>query len=179
MVGCNLHKVVLPVRFGRLSLAAVVVRFHPETGGGCSGRGRYLISGRVSLEGILHGPPLIDDRSERMQAGRDLDALVAEKVMKNPLGRPSFEVAQKWFTDLPHYSTDIAAAWEVVEELKGQCRLILRTSRLSISQSSVVSAAFVDCGPLEEAQYMCREAVLETAPHAICLAALKAVGGQA
>src|SRR5919106_517365 len=43
-----------------------------------------------------------------MEAGRELDALVAEKVM----GWPDY--AEK--NHCPEYSTDIAAAWLIVEE---------------------------------------------------------------
>lgn len=57
---------------------------------------------------------------DKMEAGRELDALIAEKVMGlercgckcglflNEYHEPFLE---------PHYSTDIAAAWEVVEKL--------------------------------------------------------------
>ena len=70
------------------------------------------------------------------QAGRELDALVAERVMgyvwkdespsgrflNSPEGWPAGYVPQgssemTWTSHLPHYSTDIAAAWLVVERL--------------------------------------------------------------
>jgi hypothetical protein len=62
---------------------------------------------------------------DEMQAGREMDALIAEKVMgftvKCILGRYQIalfdvetgERAPGMFKNLPYYSTDIAAAWEV------------------------------------------------------------------
>lgn len=62
---------------------------------------------------------------DEMPAGRDLDALVAEKIMgwtnmpappipEDMAGRtPDDEII-----DLPRYSTDIAAAWTVVIKIK-------------------------------------------------------------
>ena len=67
-----------------------------------------------------------------MEAGRELDALVAEKVMgfakvvrdydkrHNTEGLRSFvyDTAFAWFgKETPRYSTDIAAAWLVVEHM--------------------------------------------------------------
>lgn len=70
-----------------------------------------------------------------MKPGRELDALVAEKVMGYAIGdgqggwivqkviihRPDDGTAE-WLRNgqqqLPHYSTDISAAWEVVDKLK-------------------------------------------------------------
>ena len=76
----------------------------------------------------------IDD----MPAGREMDALVAEKVMgyehcKDPAeywGIPDAPKDNKnwkhysriFFGDPPKFSTDIAAAWEVVEKLDGYAR---------------------------------------------------------
>lgn len=111
-----------------------------------------------------------------LKPGGELDALVAEKVM-----------GWRWFTDefntrpvlippgmpqqcaTPHYSTDIAAAWAVVEKLGERFRFEIRNhegydwnvyvrpwdTRISMSGESVTK---------------------ENLPHAICLAALKAVG---
>lgn len=96
-----------------------------------------------------------------LKPGRELDALVATKVM----GR-----SDDWTViACPHYSTDIAAAWDVLLFIKDrfQQQSLTRdwdsgywTCRLGGwgQKSPVVSATAAE------------------APHAICLAALKAVG---
>lgn len=115
-----------------------------------------------------------------MNPGRELDALVAEKVMelKNirklnteaikdfVYDRPNLITGLHVIEDLvPEYSTDIAAAWEVVERLAeyhgNKCDL--------------------DYGEFLEGLWTVRfgfgndSCSAETAPHAICLAALKVV----
>jgi hypothetical protein len=120
-----------------------------------------------------------------MSAGRELDALIAEKVMGSvpcDKWRPFTAYPAQWVKDTgecyhaschppqmgpPHYSTDIAAAWAVVERLvvlghpvelslepndNGQCLCTLMAERMG-----------------EEATWG------DTAPLAICRAALKAV----
>ena len=68
------------------------------------------------------------DEILKMEAGRELDALVAEKVMGyEDMGigiglrfqKPS-QTGVKVLYELPSYSTRIAAAWEVVEKLREQ-----------------------------------------------------------
>lgn len=122
-----------------------------------------------------------------LKPGRELDALVAEKVMGQrtiwfgregdkslmlartiELNEELRERGEMMFGypgegDVPHYSTDIEAAWEVVETLK----------LLGIEVKFVGSWA--------DKPWYCRlrDDAFEfgdTAPHAICLAALKAVG---
>lgn len=75
---------------------------------------------------------------DEMQAGREMDALVAERVMGwdrdvmgclgAPKGAKEYDTqCHSWIgawdengnpNFLPHYSTDIAAAWQVVEWMK-------------------------------------------------------------
>ena len=72
-----------------------------------------------------------------LQAGPELDALIAEKVMglklrkkkvPNGHGHPAahYNLVDFWYSDhekighLPHYSTDISAAWQVMEKLKAR-----------------------------------------------------------
>lgn len=73
-----------------------------------------------------------------MNAGRELDALVAEKVMGwtwdentawSPTGSRNARVADGdlWWW-LPPYSTDIAAAWEVVERIRERWELTIDSS---------------------------------------------------
>ena len=127
------------------------------------------------------------------EAGRELDALVAEKVMGLPdVGRYSREDMRslewthygkngdvhdfyylldednnpRW--SVPRYSTSIAAAWEVVEKLTGD------DGDFSFKLHNY------DCD--WEATYLNGprsiqiKSIAATAPLAICLAALKAVG---
>jgi hypothetical protein len=49
------------------------------------------------------------DEILNMPAGTKMDDLIAELVMHDPMG-------QVWSR---HYSTDISAAWEVVEKMQG------------------------------------------------------------
>lgn len=103
-----------------------------------------------------------------MKPGRELDALVAEKVMGwSPVG-DEFDGAEfAAFLDAHPYSTDIAAAWEVFEK---------------IQPAAICHAKFGGKNKLPEwvvarPDDMGDEiATAPTAPHAICLAALNAVG---
>ena len=128
-----------------------------------------------------------------MEAGRELDALIAEKVMGHrmfeppPMSEP-WEVMPDDYRGRPllPYSTDIGAAWEVVEKMRerGKDRkdIAICMDGFSLSQNHVGedwqdypwapeggwSATFTD-------GYNTSGAAALTAPHAICLAALKAV----
>lgn len=115
-----------------------------------------------------------------MEAGRELDALVAEKVMgwtkrisADHTGSEikvlrNMGIIYAWKDaerkerglDVPAYSTDIAAAWQVAEMMRG---LDFRLNK---------DGDWVCCFGGTVA--FCGES--DTAPHAICLAALKAVG---
>ena len=94
-----------------------------------------------------------------MEAGRELDALIAEKVMDDMLAGIRLD-GSPMFDDIPHYSTQIANAWLVVEKL----RLFVQPSALGWHS-----------GLRGDIQENHRHA--NTAPLAICLAALKAVEG--
>lgn len=118
-----------------------------------------------------------------MEAGRELDALVAEKVMGwepgpggihlfPPKDEPNRKRFTRWngearVTEIPHYSTDIAAAWEVVEKLGHKFQMFLNT------RGKWTEADFVHW-PDNLKGYVAASA--DTAPLAICLAALKACG---
>lgn len=107
---------------------------------------------------------------------RKIDALVAEKVIgwtikPGQIGT-SHSTAGHFIApeDVPEYSTDIAAAWDVVEAWKGDgslCEIVL--SRCESHVSTGWRARFGE----SEASW---EADAPTAPLAICLAALKAKG---
>lgn len=109
------------------------------------------------------------------EAGRELDALVAEKVIgwqihqpnwgcPPAVRRPGGAISLYLPEAVPHYSTSIAAVWEVMEALR-QRGVHLR-----------VSSAYrgYEVQRWERDQW-CSTEYGETAPLAICLAALKAV----
>lgn len=135
-----------------------------------------------------------------MNPGRELDALVAEKVMgyavrasnddwvdgyKVAEKKSDFGKSDKVFTisgpltvkrDRPmkNYSTSISAAWDAVNKLM---RERFQNDRVGfrINFCSVVTPFFwMAYFGLEQSENY--SACGDTAPHAICLAALKAVG---
>ncbi len=105
-----------------------------------------------------------------MKPGRELDALIAKKVMgiKDVQMTVGFGPVYD-FTGaqgmprkvVPNYSTDIRAAWELVKKLAPSGYMVQIVQRgtndywVSVKDGEIIFA--------------------ETAPHAICLAALKAV----
>jgi hypothetical protein len=106
-----------------------------------------------------------------MSPGRELDALVAEKVMG-----VSTEIVERGLSYeeskcitvracssrfLPHYSTNIAAAWEVVSEMADK-------GYLYALSPGVCNFCLLGTNTWTRGE--------GSAPHAICLAALKAVG---
>jgi hypothetical protein len=109
-----------------------------------------------------------------MNPGRELDALIAEKVMGQTLRQLGHVFSQRvgdvvpMFEIPPPYSTDISAAWQVVERLV-EMRIML----------SLIPARY-DNGFRWQAKWgeysSDKWDQAPTAPHAICLAALKAVG---
>lgn len=141
-----------------------------------------------------------------MEAGRELDALVAEKVMQFDHKHKINGCEEDCWYDVceycglefhcedtsgrcegyPHYSTDIAAAWQVVDRI---AQLVIADEnaerlnylRLEQNDSSGYSATFGFPYMENEEwantanQYDC-SARADSAPLAICLAALKAVG---
>ena len=119
---------------------------------------------------------------------RELDALVAEKVMgwqdaraffpwpesgvmlDNYAMMPPYGGAIRDIAHVPCYSTDIAAAWEVVEKLDGGGeRKTFWWTITSPGDDTMYSARIVE-GSVEIAY-----AIAPAAPEAICLAALKVV----
>lgn len=118
-----------------------------------------------------------------MEAGRELDVLVAEKVFgwfryKNTWRTPSSRTErlhefpnrpEMYFgsgEEVPHYSTDIAAAWQVKQEItkSGEWGFVLHNDGNGWSEAIFRHAEKVF--PAEG----------NTDEVAICLAALKAVG---
>lgn len=119
-------------------------------------------------------------REEAMKPGRELDVLIAEKVMN--LSKEEMWGIMDYYSDgspalapnFPPYSSDIAAAWEVVEKLKyfdiqapgAPCN---GDEYENTSSNWRIELKVLDC-----AYSIYSEG--ETAPHAICLAALRSVG---
>jgi hypothetical protein len=127
-----------------------------------------------------------------MIAGRELDALVAEKVMGlrrvteyseefayphypgdfvNSDGHRVFSSFDEPTHQLPKYSSDISAAWEVVEKF-------IKFNPFWEENDSL----WFDLSPTKPPGWYCNfgdsstSVYADTAPLAICLAALKAVG---
>lgn len=101
-----------------------------------------------------------------MQPGRELDALVAEKVM-------SLYGQEK--TVWPNYSTDISSAWAVVEEVRKKSRFDVLSLYSPCDESDKWWAGFERKWPGRNINHMYDLESGITAPHAICLAALKSV----
>ena len=118
---------------------------------------------------------------DTLQAGPELDALVAEKVMgwafadgcwNEPSG-PRRAHPRSVYNHFPYYSTDIAAAWEVIEKLPGPGIALFKTynggwqARTKVcNYPGSMHVIENDCCIFSDAP---------TAPLAICRAALKAV----
>jgi hypothetical protein len=125
--------------------------------------------------------------SEPMTAGRELDALIAERVMGHVLKSPVYatpDYVLEWdgppgngtsrARELPHYSTEITAAWEVVEKLDAQKHFLEIERRGDRREDGDYFMRWA-CGLWPS--YV--EAEAETVPLAICRAALKAVAVRA
>lgn len=141
-----------------------------------------------------------------MNAGRELDALVAERVMGLPvkwgedpyreIGMPSKEgrqphlkgraggVEYDW-APVPRYSTDIAAAWQVVEHLATRPPyMAVEVSNLGVPHARVIHSygsarfqqweAWVESTDIPDPRPFSERCAL-----AICLAALRATGWEA
>lgn len=112
-----------------------------------------------------------------MNAGRELDALIAEKVMGLQVDALGYVVTQRGKVEgeLPFYSTDIAAAWEVVERTGLQIEIQSPGAPCNGDEYENDSDNWrVECRLKSSDRSSFAEAT--TAPLAICLAALKAVG---
>lgn len=109
-----------------------------------------------------------------MKPGRELDLLIADKVMgiKFEDCKPvAIGFKDNDFKGL-HYSTDISAAWEVVEKVQSIGRNLEMFHRV-LPHGKCYVAGFPAQG--EQAGLYAAK-IQETASHAICMAALKAVG---
>lgn len=119
---------------------------------------------------------------EELKPGRELDALIAEKVMGLKLEScKPFSVSSiggpggHW---APYYSTDIAAAWEVFGRLEGAIISKWYGKWCCSNACTEMWGCYFD-EPEETLNQLLNYrdyfTQADTAPHAICLAALKAV----
>lgn len=108
---------------------------------------------------------------------RKIDALVAEHVMEYEIegdrlkDKGVYDECGNWYpTYVLHYSTDISAAWEVWDKLH-----LIACEKYQSDRAEIILGygryfdISIKC--LKESQILCMEA--DTAPLAICLAALK------
>ena len=124
-----------------------------------------------------------EDEIRQMEAGRALDALVAEKIFHievelRPLtNHGGYLVPEDWYPAgalchpakaIPHYSTDIAAAWEVVDKWAEieKSPVSVNWGTMSGEDPHASAVSFFGSGLV---------VVAPTAPLAICRAALLAV----
>ena len=118
---------------------------------------------------------------------REIDALVAEKVFNQPVEwvevldyqgkrkEPYLCESNEGYgssDEVDHYSTSIADAWEVVEKIRGDGRWWQITD---CEEEGWHASAWRTVTENDAPVCEC-DAVADTAPMAICLAALKAVG---
>lgn len=123
--------------------------------------------------------------------GRELDALIAEKICGHKVIKSRhwhFIREEQWYLDvdcgeyLPPYSTSIADAWLVVEKLKpieitNNSKTLLAgaigTEQIHKWFISICVLRLEGSSDWMNSKYV--YASSETLPHAICLAALKAI----
>lgn len=125
---------------------------------------------------------MTDNEIDAMPAGREMDALVAEYVMGSPCppmpvdgpdwGSQASQV-EIWHENLPHYSTDIAAAWQVVKKFNN--KLTIQGPNSIDLNEGFSYPDYWEIGFHEKSWSNKFRGVAETAPLAICRAALKAV----
>lgn len=123
-----------------------------------------------------------------MNAGRELDAWIAERVMDLRVtvnednawlaGDSLVVVGEQGAHVLPHYSTDIAAAWLVVEWVKRTGNITIQVLPYAVwVELHIVDPVVAKSGGDIDPNTGFRHAVVSapTAPLAICLAARKTV----
>lgn len=110
-----------------------------------------------------------------MKAGREMDALMAEKVMERPccidhLGTFDPTTGICWICNAPgrrDYSSDIRAAWDAWEKMAAGAGRFVSLQNCCPSEGIAWCAIVSDETGVYEGQ-------ADTAPLAICLAALRA-----
>lgn len=118
-----------------------------------------------------------------IEPGPALDALIADKVLDEDVVREDgvyylkeqleFE---REYLQVPHYSTSIAAAWEVVESFNNMVLFVV-TRGVTKQEGPIEQQWTCELEQRDRSKdYWLKIVHGDTAPHAICLAALKAVG---
>ncbi len=112
--------------------------------------------------------------------GIELDALIAEKVFDK--SEDSYTLKDGYEFGIPNYSTNISAAWEVVEAIKSirlkdskEAEFFIEAITLGTDKGKYIAGFQYDSW-YDETTFRPILEFGESAPHAICLAALKAVG---
>lgn len=100
-----------------------------------------------------------------LAAGRETDALVAERVMGEP-PMPEHLKRQGYFRNYAPHSTDIRAAWPVLEEMRR------RGHRIAVQNAGNGWGCSIETDPGTEIARSYWE-VADTAPLAICRASLR------
>src|SRR3990172_12143844 len=66
-------------------------------------------------------PKLTDEEVDSLQAGRRLDVIIAREVfgyqVVNIDDEPYIETEKLEYASVPEYSTDVSAAWEVIQKM--------------------------------------------------------------
>ena len=122
------------------------------------------------------------DEILKLEAGKELDALVATEVMGWHGGNPSWITQEGkctgWLSRFEtdslaeefNPSTDISAAWQVVEKMKEKYWMAINTSMSSL-QETEWGVEWSKNGVIEKVDFV----LAPTAPLAICRAALLAM----
>jgi hypothetical protein len=121
------------------------------------------------------------------KAGRDMDALIAvcvcgwcvdDMTATSPTGSRNSRTAHGDDDWLPYYSTDISAAWQIIENFENQTPPILCNISPRISNNGKHDGLEWHCHlrQIDGANTYCY-AIAETVPLAICADALLAVNG--
>lgn len=114
---------------------------------------------------------------------RKLDALVAENIFGIPTNSQNEVIQPGLGCGTPHkYSTSIEAAWQVVEKIRTLPHWNGGNLIVNIRQQDNLENGkwFVEVTPtFRPTSTRQPTGISESAPHAICLAALKAVGVEA
>ena len=133
-------------------------------------------------------------KEAEMEAGRELDALVAEKVMGRAVtwvgperwrvlcfDPPEYSDASQpggyWVNEVPRYSRDLSAAWDVEKGMRLSGWLVSISGIMEGAPEGRYLASFRHVSPTERGIGVrsAPDATSDTAPHAICLAALAAM----
>ena len=114
---------------------------------------------------------------DKMEAGREMDALV-EKELSMGI---AYEFPPGMITALPHYSTDISAAWLVVEKMDTHF-MLERYGRIEVDSGALDPNMGTGIDITYPIEWVCtldigdiKTGIAPIAPLAICRAALKAV----